>query len=138
MDSRSLSWSGVLAARFMTDHPAAAVSCLRLAVSRLRGAWEGLCDLATERVEPRIARALLRLARADGWGPGGQRRLVLAFSHQDLAEFVGTTPYTVSRVLSRWEDLSIVGVGRERVLIQAPERLAAVAAGNGGTGAPGA
>jgi CRP-like cAMP-binding protein len=48
-------------------------------------------------------------------------------SRQDLAEMTGTTLYTVSRILSRWEDEGLIETGRERVCIRDPHRLTMVA-----------
>jgi hypothetical protein len=39
----------------------------------------------------------------------------------------GTTLYTVSRILSRWERQGLVEAGRERVLIHYPHALVAIA-----------
>ncbi len=51
----------------------------------------------------------------------------LPLSRQDLANMAGTTLYTVSRTLSRWEEEGIVEAGREKVLIKHPPRLVMIA-----------
>jgi CRP-like cAMP-binding protein len=83
-------------------------------------------ELATEKVERRIARALLRLTGQMG-NKTADGNIELAFTRQDLAEMSGTTLYTVSRVLSEWEKHDLVEAGRERVLIRNPHGLVKIA-----------
>ena len=82
-------------------------------------------ELATEKVERRIARALLRLASKMGTKSEGG--IELFFTRQDLAEMSGTTLYTVSRILSDWERQGLVEAGRERVLIRNPHGVVSIA-----------
>jgi CRP-like cAMP-binding protein len=84
-------------------------------------------ELATERVEQRVARALLRLARQVGQKEEDGILINLPLSREDLAEMIGTTLYTVSRILSRWEHQGLVKTGRERVLIRNPHALVDIA-----------
>jgi CRP-like cAMP-binding protein len=80
-------------------------------------------ELATERVEQRVANALLRLAAQSGIKAGKETIIELSFSRQDLAEMTGTTLYTVSRLLSEWERREIISTGRERIKILKPHEL---------------
>lgn len=84
-------------------------------------------ELATERVERRIARALLRLAAQAGQHEADGVCIDFPISRQDVAELTGTTLYTVSRTLSQWEKQGIVQSGRKRVLIRSLRTLAALA-----------
>lgn len=87
-------------------------------------------ELATERVERRIALTVLRLAAQIGTRAGGEEMMVeLPLARQDLAEASGTTIFTVSRVLADWERRGLVETGRERVLIRNPHGLVQVAEG---------
>ena len=82
-------------------------------------------ELATERVEQRVASTLLRLAAQTGTKAG--KEIELAFSRQDMAEMTGTTLYTVSRLLSDWERRGFIATGRERVSILKPHELVRIA-----------
>jgi len=87
-------------------------------------------ELATERVERRIALTVLRLASQVGERSGGDETMVeLPLSRQDVAEASGTTIFTVSRVLADWERRGLVEAGRERVLIKNPHGLVQVSEG---------
>jgi len=84
-------------------------------------------ELATERVEQRIARVLLRLTVQSGQKV--DEGIELSFSRQDVAEMSGTTLYTVSRVLAKWERQALVETGREHVRIKNPHGLVKIADG---------
>jgi CRP-like cAMP-binding protein len=84
-------------------------------------------ELATERVEQRVASALLRLAAQTGIKAGKEISIELSFSRQDLAEMTGTTLYTVSRLLSEWERQEIISTGREMIKILKPHELVRIA-----------
>jgi CRP/FNR family transcriptional regulator, nitrogen oxide reductase regulator len=61
-------------------------------------------ELMTERVERRIASALLRLAEQAGRRVEGGVEIDFPLSRQDVAQMTGTTLFTVSRTLSGWEE----------------------------------
>jgi CRP-like cAMP-binding protein len=79
---------------------------MRLMTNYIQEMQQRYRELATEKVERRIARVLLRLATQLGIKTAGG--IELAFTRQDLAEMSGTTLYTVSRVLSDWERQGLV------------------------------
>lgn len=83
-------------------------------------------ELATERVERRIARALCRLSGQLGRKQGDHIHLDFPLSQQDLAEMTGTTVYTVSRTLNEWGRQGILEHGREHIVILAPHKLIAI------------
>jgi CRP-like cAMP-binding protein len=84
-------------------------------------------ELSTERVERRIARAVLRLARQSGRKIPEGVLIDLPVSRQDLAEMSGTTLFTVSRTLSQWESQGIIKSGREKIVILFPHGLVTIA-----------
>jgi CRP/FNR family transcriptional regulator, nitrogen oxide reductase regulator len=118
-DGRVLTWNADAITRMLRRSPALAGNVLRLIARRLEADWLRLQDLATEPVEQRVARALLRLARSKGE--------TLPVIHQDLAEYVGTTPPTLSRILQRWKAQGLIDAGRANILIHQPAGLTAIA-----------
>ena len=89
----------------------------------------GLHAMATERVDRRIARALLRLAAQTGHEVEGGTKIGFPLSRQDIAEMVGTDIYVVSRVLRRWAEQRMVIADRLRVVLLDQARLAQIADG---------
>lgn len=86
-------------------------------------------ELATERVEQRVANALIRLAGQSGMKSEKEAGIELSFSRQDVAEMTGSTLYTISRLLSEWERKGIIQSGRERIRILKPHDLVRIADG---------
>lgn len=126
-DCQALAWDGEGMVRLMERTPRLALNALRLLAGRVQELQDRVRELATERVERRVARTLLRLARQAGRKVENGVLIDLPLSRQDLAEMTGTTLFTVSRVLSRWEQQGLVEAGRERVLIRFPHGLVRIA-----------
>jgi CRP/FNR family transcriptional regulator, nitrogen oxide reductase regulator len=80
-------------------------------------------EVATERVPQRLARQLLRMAETMGRPVDGA--IEVGLSRQELAEMTGTTLFTVSRLLSGWEEQGIVIPRRGAVVILNLESLRA-------------
>jgi len=99
---------------------------MKLMTGYIQEIQERYRELATEKVERRLARTLLRLTAQMGVknADGG---IELTFTRQDLAEMSGTTLFTASRVLSEWEKRGLVESGRERVVIRNPHELVQIA-----------
>ncbi len=73
--------------------------------------------IATQKVEQRLAHTLINLMRTSGKPTETGIQINVALSRQELAEMIGTTLYTVSRLLQQWEKNHIVKCGREKIEI---------------------
>jgi CRP-like cAMP-binding protein len=111
----------------MEQHSRLALNGLRLVAGRFQDLQDRYRELSTERVERRIARVLLRLARQTGQRTERGVLIDLPLSRQDLGEMTGTTLYTVSRTLSGWEQQGLIETGRERIVIRNPHSLVSIA-----------
>jgi CRP-like cAMP-binding protein len=112
----------------MQTRPYLSFDLMKLMTTYIQEMQSRYRELATEKVERRIAHVLLRLVAQMGVKAQGGG-IELGFTRQDLAEMSGTTLYTVSRVLSEWEKLGYVEAGRERVLIRKPHELMKISEG---------
>jgi CRP-like cAMP-binding protein len=72
-------------------------------------------EVATERVAPRVARQLVRLLKRIGQSVNGS--VEVSLTREELAQMTGTTLFTVSRLLSAWEERGMVKPRREGVTI---------------------
>jgi CRP-like cAMP-binding protein len=104
-------------AALMDQYPRIARNALSDVTARLRDLQERYRELATERVERRVAQALIRLAGQAGWKTERGVLIDMPLSRQDLAQMTGTTLYTVSRTLSGWQRHGLLEIGRQRVRI---------------------
>jgi len=111
----------------MLQCPRLALNGLEMIAKHFVRAQDRYRELATERVEQRVARALLRLARHMGKKVDAGVLIDMPLSRQNLAEMAGTTLYTVSRILRKWEMNGFVNIGRERVVLKRPHDLVMIA-----------
>ncbi|MGA2480518.1 MAG: Crp/Fnr family transcriptional regulator [Spirochaetia bacterium] len=126
-DSIALSWNGRMLRELARTVPALGMKISELMYGHVQEMQTRVRELATEKVERRIARALLRLASQAGRKEKEGILIDLPLSRQEIAELTGTTLYTVSRVLSEWERRGMIRTGRERVLIRDAHALVVVA-----------
>lgn len=84
---------------------------------RLQDAHQRIRELSTERVEQRLAHALLRLAQRTGRNTDNGVSIDFPLSRQNLAEMTGTTLHTVSRLLSAWKERGLLELGRQHVAL---------------------
>lgn len=120
-------WFGADLWALLEKSPAMATAALRMALSRLREMQEQFRELATERVEQRIARALVRLVRQAGRRVDEGVRIDMPLTRQDLAEMTGTTLFTVSRTLTAWAERGVLESKRSQVTILRPHALVSLA-----------
>ncbi len=126
-DSLAWAWRGKTAVSLMQQIPRLAINGLEMVSQRFLELQNRYRELATERVEQRVARALVRLVhQRNGYRPE-QPYPLLALTRQDLAEMTGTTLYTVSRICSSWEQQGLLQTGREQLHIHNLEELVTIA-----------
>lgn len=123
VESWVLAWKADVLEDLLRHHPATARRALRLIARHVQDNWNRIHAFMTQPVARRLARELLRLTHARRSAKSTHVSIV----QQDLAELLGTTPPTLSRILGRWEALGLVAAGREHIIILHPEELARLA-----------
>ncbi|MHB8091644.1 MAG: Crp/Fnr family transcriptional regulator [Syntrophales bacterium] len=108
---------------FMATYPPVALNMIRNSLDRLEDLQSRYLELHAEQVEQRIARSLLRLMKQSGKRSGDEIVIDFPISRQELADYTGTTLYTVSRTLSAWEKKGWVKSKREQIIIANPHAL---------------
>jgi CRP-like cAMP-binding protein len=120
-------WRSADLAGHFNLYPRLAMNAMQLMAGYVQEFQDRLRELSTERVERRLARALVRLASQTGRRTDEGVLIDLKITRQDLAEMTGTTLFTVSRILSKWETAELVISKRERVVIRYPHGLVKIA-----------
>ena len=126
-DCTLLSWNGDTTRRLMLKHPQLALNGLNMMAQHFVQISDRYRELATERVERRVAHALLRLARQVGKKTENGVLIDIPLSRQDLGEMTGTTLYTTSRTLSQWEREGWIRAGRTQIELLKPHEVVAIA-----------
>jgi len=125
--SMALSWRGESLRGLANSDPGLGLRMTEVMYAHVQEMQARFRELATERVERRVARALLRLASQAGRRLADGILIDLPLSRQEIAEMTGTTLFTVSRLLSEWERRGMIDAGRERVVIRRPHELVVIA-----------
>jgi CRP/FNR family transcriptional regulator, nitrogen oxide reductase regulator len=116
-DTIVLSWDRETIHKLMLQIPQLAINGMEMIAkrfSRLQGLY---LEMATQRVEQRIALTLLRLVRQFGKRVDIGVLIDMPLSRQELADMTGTNLYNVSRILRKWEQAGIVSIGRKQVIL---------------------
>jgi CRP-like cAMP-binding protein len=125
--AEAYAWEGPKMLALMRRFPEIGINTARLIANRFHDLQRQHRELMTERVERRVARALLRLAQGAGRRVDGGVEIDFPLSRQDLAQMTGTTLFTVSRILSGWEQNGLIAAGRRRVIVKRPHALVQIA-----------
>lgn len=127
VDSVEIAWSVAVMRQLVRDHPEIGINATASAGGRLFELQGRMGDLTGERVEQRIARALVRLTGQAGRQTDEGLEIDFPVTRQDLAEMSGATLHTVSRTLATWDQRGVIGGGRRRIVVHDFRALAALA-----------
>lgn len=103
-----LSWSERDLRQLIGDHPAIALNLITIMGTRLAELQERVRELATQRIEQRIAQAVLRLASQAGQDRLDGVKIEFPLRRKDLADYAGTTLHSASRTLAAWEKAGLL------------------------------
>lgn len=123
----ALAWNSATMRQLLETQNQIALNALRFVAGRLHDLQRRYRQAMTERVERRVARALLRLVHEAGRRVDTGVEIDFPISRQDIAEMTGTTVFTVSRLLSGWEERGILKSGRQHIVLTRPHALVAIA-----------
>ncbi len=116
-ETEVVGWDKDAMLKLMLEYAPLAVNMLGFAIDRIDELQTRYLELYAEQVEQRVARALLRIMRKASHETGRGVQIDFRLSRKDLADYTGTTLYTVSRTLSAWEQKGWVKSGREQIII---------------------
>jgi CRP-like cAMP-binding protein len=108
--------------RLILSKPAVALRLVELLSRRVLQLETRLERMAFRDVPSRLAAVLLELASPDG-------AEILGVSHQDLADMVGTSRETITRILDEWRLAGAVELERMRIAVHDRAALQAIANG---------
>jgi CRP-like cAMP-binding protein len=126
-DALEASWSEGDLRDLLGRYPQIAMNVIRIIGRRLKEAQERVRELATQRAEQRVARALLRLARQAGQSTPEGTAIAFPLRRKDVADISGTTLHTASRILTVWERAGLVLSRNQRLTIRQSSELLRIA-----------
>lgn len=118
-------------AEVITQHPALALSIMRMQQDRLAQSRERDIGQTTKNVEQRVGAVLRRLeAKLGDRRPDGSSLLQVRLRRDDIAGMAGTTIESASRAMSKMKKSGILDSGREWVAIVNHDALDDLVAGD--------
>lgn len=123
VDSLEVYWPVGVMRQLMGRYPEIAMGSAASAGTRLFELQDRVGELAGEKVEQRIARALTRLMRQAGRRTPQGIEIDFPITRQELAEMAGSTLHTVSRTLAAWDDRGITSSSRRHIVVCKPHVL---------------
>lgn len=129
VDCVALSWPDKIWEQTIQRYPSFATNTYAMIGARLQDAQDRIVEMATERVEQRVASVILKLANQTGKKTDEGILIDFPISRQDISEMTGTTLHTVSRLLSAWEQQGFVKSSRQKITVTQSSRLLMVASG---------
>ncbi|MEW6603005.1 MAG: Crp/Fnr family transcriptional regulator, partial [Nitrospirota bacterium] len=119
MESTTVIWiSRQNLLKIMDDYPVLKLEIVKYFSDKLRDAHEMLKNIATERVEKRIASLLLKLSEKIGVNNGSYTKIDFPLTRQEISEMVGTTVETCIRTMSKLQKKGIVKSSNGRISIK--------------------
>jgi CRP-like cAMP-binding protein len=103
--------------REMTMHMTAALTRVR--------------ELTTASVDQRLAHTILRLAEQCGRPEKDGVLIAQPLTRQEIADLTGTTLYTASRTLAKWETLGVVETRQRMLFVRSTRQLEDIAGDDG-------
>lgn len=126
---QALSWDSDTTQRLMLKYPQISFNGMKLIANRFSWLQDRYQEMATQRVEQRIALTLLRLTWQFGKRTDTGVTIEMPITRQDLAEMTGTNLYNVSRILSKWEQSGLIHSQSKRITVNKNHELVLVAEG---------
>lgn len=128
-ETEVIGWDKSTMLGLMHKYPEIAINLLGITLSRIDDVQQRYLEICTEQVDQRIARSLLRLMRRAGSKHRDGIVIDIPLSRQNIADYSGTTLYTVSRTLSAWGKKGWIKSGREKIMVTDPHALVVFAEG---------
>jgi len=116
-------WPRDAVAQLLVATPQVRVNIMREMATHMTEALTRVRELTTARVDVRLAHTLLRLGRQCGRHTPEGVLITQPLTRQEIADLTGTTLYTVSRTLTKWESMGLLASRKRLLLLRSLEKL---------------
>ncbi|CUJ99547.1 Fumarate and nitrate reduction regulatory protein [Shimia thalassica] len=122
-DCVALEWPMRLWTKFADTYPGFATETYKIVGARLEEVSRRVMELATQRVEQRVACALLTIANQSGKQTASGLQIEFPLTRREISEMTGSTLHTVSRLLSVWQTDGVLVSQNKRICVLDIARL---------------
>lgn len=109
--------------QILQQHPELSLRFMELMGQRLRAIESKLADIAFKNVPQRLATVLLNLAGSPGTSSTGQPPRVIRYTHQQLAEMIGSYRETVTKAIGEFREANLIHIDDEAIHLTDLEKL---------------
>jgi CRP/FNR family transcriptional regulator len=121
-DSKIISVSGTDFHKYLMHNEKVLLQIIDVLCARLRQVWQTQ-SLSSSKAEARIRMGIYDLAKRHGVQDAHGTIIDLKITHQELAEMVGTSRETVTRVIARLREKGVIEVDHRRMTLLNPQAL---------------
>ncbi len=121
-DSKIISVSGSDFHKYLMHNEKVLLQIIDVLCARLRQVWQTQ-SLSSSKADARIRMGIYELAKRHGVQDAHGTIIDLKITHQELAEMVGTSRETVTRVIARLREEGIIEVDQRRMTLLDPKAL---------------
>jgi CRP/FNR family transcriptional regulator len=121
-DSKIISVSGADFHKYLLHNEKVMLQIINVLCSRLRQVWQTQ-SLSSSTADARIRMGIYQLAKRHGIRDAHGTIIDLKITHQELAEMVGTSRETVTRVLAQLREKGIIEIDQRRMTLLDSEAL---------------
>ncbi len=121
-DSKIISVSGSDFHKYLMHNEKILLQIINVLCSRLRQVWQTQ-SLSSSSAESKIRMGIYQLAKRHGIQDAHGTIIDLKITHQELADMVGTSRETVTRVIARLREEGILEVDQRRMTLIDPKAL---------------
>jgi CRP-like cAMP-binding protein len=125
--SVALSWARDTVGELLGETPQVRVNIMRELAMHMTAALTRVRELTTASVDQRLAHTILRLAEQCGRPDKDGVLIAQQLTRQEIADLTGTTLYTASRTLAKWESLGVVETRQRMLLVRSTRQLESIA-----------
>jgi|WetSurSiteA1Bulk_404760.scaffolds.fasta_scaffold41949_2 CRP/FNR family transcriptional regulator, cyclic AMP receptor protein len=115
-DAKIISLSGIDFHKYLLHNEKVMLQIIQVLCARLRQVWQTQ-SLSSSTADARIRMGIYQLAKRHGIRDAHGTIIDLKITHQELAEMVGTSRETVTRVLTRLREQRIIEVDQRRITL---------------------
>ncbi|HPO05598.1 MAG TPA: Crp/Fnr family transcriptional regulator [Candidatus Gracilibacteria bacterium] len=104
--------------------PQLALNIIAYLANRVKGADRVIYDYAFKMLEARVSSKILSLMKMFKGEEDNKKFINLPVTHQDLADFVGTSRETITKILTKFKDHKLIDVQTKKIIILDEKGLA--------------
>jgi CRP/FNR family cyclic AMP-dependent transcriptional regulator len=108
--------------KYLLHNEKVMLQIINVLCARLRAVWQTQSQ-SSSGAEARIRMGLLDLAKRHGVRDAHGTIIDLKFTHQDLAEMLGTSRETMTRVMAHLRTRGVIEISNRRITVLKPQAL---------------